>query len=56
MHLTDRTERPRVIEILWIPWGWFDLARPGPIVTLGEHVAEASREASHAPWRQPKKR
>ena len=65
MHLSERTHRPRVIEIMWMPWKRFDLARPGPIVTLGANVpdaqagsarstpekakAEASREASSRP-------
>ena len=41
MYLSERTQRPRVIEIMWMPWGWFDLARPGPIVTLGANVSDA---------------
>ena len=41
MYLTDRTERPRVIEMMWMPWERFAQARPGPIVTLGARVAEA---------------
>ena len=65
MYLTERTYRPRVIEIMWMPWKRFDLARPGPIVTLGPNVpdsragsarstperaqAEAGRDASSRP-------
>ena len=41
MYLTERTYRPRVIEIMWMPWKRFDLARPGPIVTLGPNVPDA---------------
>jgi hypothetical protein len=40
MFLTGRTRRPKVIEILWMPWEQFAQARSGPIVTLGENVAE----------------
>ena len=40
-YLTERTQRPRVIESMWMPWKRFDLARPGPIVTLGANVPDA---------------
>jgi hypothetical protein len=41
MVLTDRTDRPRVSELLRMPWEQFAQARPGPLVTLGPHVAPA---------------
>ena len=41
MYLSEVTQRPRVIEIMWMPWGWFQMARPGPIVTLGPNVPDA---------------
>ena len=49
MYLTDRTERPRVIEMMWMPWGGSQ-ARPGPIVTLGANVpdAQAGSARSHS--------
>ena len=47
MYLSERTDRPRVIEIMWMPWGWFQQARPGPIVTLGEHVPDAQAGERH---------
>ena len=40
MVLTGRTRRLRVIEMLRMPWEHFAQPRPGPIVTLGKHVAE----------------
>ena len=47
MHLSERTHRPRVIEIMWMPWGWFQQARPGPIVTLGENVPDAQAGSAY---------
>ena len=46
MYLTDRTERPRVIEMMWMPWERFARARPGPIVTLGERVPDVRLESA----------
>jgi hypothetical protein len=41
MIVTDRTDRPRVSELLRMPWQRFAQARAGPRVTLGPHVAPA---------------
>ena len=56
MYLSERTYRPRVIEIMWMPWGWFQMARPGPIVTLGENVPDAQKTAPCAVWHQAQKK
>jgi hypothetical protein len=41
MVLTARTDRPRVSEMLRMPWERFAQARAGALVTLGPHVPAA---------------
>jgi hypothetical protein len=48
MYLTHSTDRPRVSEILALPWSQFSQLKAGPIVTLGENVPEQAKQEQEA--------
>jgi hypothetical protein len=42
MYLSGTTPRPKVSEILIMPWQWLLEARSGAIVTLRENVQDTA--------------